>query len=74
MWPILYKKEYKISQKNVDFDYVLDPLIRAKCLVEFLSLDDFEESEQKEDEQSSTFYIIHPLLKHLTIINHNKTK
>ena len=43
--PILYQKEYKIEEKGIDFDYVLD---------------------------TSTFYIIHPLLKHISIINHNK--
>ena len=34
--PKLFKKEYKISQKSVDFDYVLDPLVRTKTLIEFL--------------------------------------
>ena len=28
--PVLYRKEYIISEKGVDFDYLLDPLVKLK--------------------------------------------
>lgn len=70
--PILYKNEYKIIEKNIDFDYVLDPLVRAKTLIEFFKMKELSTTQQKEEDESSTFYIIHPLLKHISLINHNR--
>ena len=70
--PKLFKKEYKISQKSVDFDYVLDPLVRTKTLIEFLKKNKINPIKQNRNEQSTTFYIIHPLLKHLSILKYNK--
>ena len=28
--PILYKAKYEIKERDIDFDYVLDPLVRCK--------------------------------------------
>lgn len=70
--PILYQKEYQISEKGIDFDYVLDPLVRAKTLVDFFKMNKLAPIAQDKSEEASTFYIIHPLLKHISIINHNK--
>ena len=70
--PILYKNNYKIEEKNIDFDYVLDPLVRTKTLLEFFHNGEMNLQIQHEDKEASTFYIIHPLLKHMAIINHNK--
>lgn len=69
--PILYKNKYKILEKNIDFDYVLDPLVRAKCLIEFFETNSMKTVQQNKNENSSTFYIIHPLLKHLSISKQN---
>ncbi len=71
--PVLYKHEYEIKEKNIDFDYVLDPLVRTKTLIEFFQKDYIKPIGQEEDE-ASTFYIIHPLLKHMSIIQHNEGK
>lgn len=70
--PILYKNKYKIKEKNLDFDYVLDPLIRTKILIEFLSLNKITPEHQDKNEEINTFYIIHPFLKHLSIAKYNK--
>ena len=69
--PVLYKAEYQIKEKNIDFDYVLDPLVRTKTLMEFLKSNIISQTDQNHNEDSSTFYIIHPLLKHISILNHN---
>ena len=69
--PILHRKKYQIKQQVVDFDYVLDPLVRTKILIEF-----FEHGvvnlKQEDHEDASTFYIVHPLIKHASILKHNK--
>lgn len=72
--PVLYKSKYKIIEKNIDFDYVLDPLVRTKTLIEFLQNEEVDPITQQENVTSNTFYIIHPILKHISIINHNKGK
>ena len=70
--PLLYKKEYRISEKGIDFDYVLDPLVRAKALIEYLKIDKINPTKQNNNEKRSIFYIIHPLLKHISIIKYNR--
>lgn len=67
---MLYKKHYLIPKGYVDFDQVVDPLIRAETLIEWMktqekvSLPYLEKSSKEEH----NFYIIHPVLKHLTIL------
>lgn len=70
--PVLYKNNYKIKEKNIDFDYVLDPLVRTKTLLEFFKQNNIKPQTQNHDDNANIFYIIHPLLKHISIINHNK--
>lgn len=70
--PVLYKNTYNIKEKNIDFDYVLDPLVRAKALIEFFNQKNIKFSNQNNNDEAHTFYIIHPLLKHMSIINHNR--
>ena len=70
--PVLFKKEYEIFEKGIDFDYLLDPLVRAKTLIEFFKTKKINFIKQEDDKEASTFYIIHPMLKHISIINHEK--
>ena len=72
--PVLYKQEYTITDKNVDFDYVLDPLVRAKALIEFFKQERIEPVPQNCEEVANTFYIIHPFLKHCSILKYSKGK
>jgi len=69
--PILYRKKYKINEKGIDFDYVLDPLIRAKTLVDFLKRGSVCLKEQSEHDNTNTYYIVHPFIKHASILKHN---
>jgi methionyl-tRNA formyltransferase len=69
--PVLYKQKYNIIEKNIDFDYVLDPLVRTKTLIEFFKRNRIEPLKQKENKEINTFYIIHPFLKHLSVLKHN---
>ena len=70
--PILYEKKYKISENNIDFDYALDPLIRAKTLVDFFKSGKIKLTYQTDKVNENTFYIVHPFLKHLSVLKHNK--
>lgn len=71
--PILFRKKYEIKQKAVDFDYVLDPLVRTKILIEFFKQGKVNLKKQEDHEDASTFYIVHPLIKHASILKHNKS-
>jgi len=70
--PVLFRKEYEIFEKGIDFDYLLDPLVRTKTLIEFLKTKKINPIKQDDDKEASTFYIIHPILKHISILNHDK--
>ncbi len=70
--PILYKRRYQISQKNIDYDYVLDPLIRANTLMEFMMTNKLNAIQQNPVDQANTFYIVHPFIKHAAILAHNR--
>jgi methionyl-tRNA formyltransferase len=70
--PVLFRKEYSISQKSIDFDYLLDPLVRTKTLIEFFKTKKINPIKQDDHNKASTFYIIHPMLKHISILNHEK--
>ena len=68
---VLYQKSYKVKSK-VDFDYVFDPWMRADSLIDWLRIysDKGHLSSIKQDgSKSKDFYIIHPILKH---ISHSK--
>ena len=70
--PILYKKKYHSIDKNIDFDYTLDPLIRAKTLIDFFKTNKLIKHAQTNSNKANTFFIIHPFLKHLSILSFNK--
>lgn len=70
--PVLHRQEFKIIEKGIDFDYSLDPLVRAKTLVEFFKIKKIKPIKQDIKKDQNMFYIIHPMLKHISVINHNK--
>lgn len=70
--PILYKANYEFKERGIDFDYVLDPLVRTKTLINFFQNNELSEMQQNQSEDTTTFYIIHPLLKHLSILKYNE--
>lgn len=70
--PILYKTSYVFKERGIDFDYVLDPLVRTKTLINFFQNNELSEMQQNQSEDTTTFYIIHPLLKHLSILKYNE--
>lgn len=77
--PIFLRKKFKAPSNRRDLDYVVDPLIRASLLLEFLS--QYKDRSPKEIEyrlpekcKQDQFYIIHPVLKHLAILGPKESK
>ena len=56
---------------DVDLDYIFDPWMRSETLCNLLHNFDFsKEVELKNNDlsQSETYYIIHPVLKHIAVL------
>jgi len=70
--PILYRNKYEIKELDIDFDYALDPLVRAKTLVDFFKQGEMNFIKQDTNKDSSTFYIVHPFIKHASLLRRNK--
>ena len=68
--PLLYRKTFPITEANVDFDYVLDPAVRAATLLQFFfnAEELLPQQSGRGDDPVNTFYIIHPVLKHLAVL------
>lgn len=64
---IVFRRSFRITNKQVDFDYGIDPLIRAQTFLDFLRGKTFENS-GGEEEPTKNFFVIHPLLKHLALL------
>lgn len=68
--PLLHRRTFRITETGVDFDYVLDPAVRTATLLDFFAnaAEMLANPLEPEHEESNTFYIIHPVLKHLSIL------
>lgn len=68
---IITKETFPMPEEEVDFDYIFDPHIRASVLLKVIDLyleNGALESEMQKASLSETYYIIHPVLKHLAIL------
>jgi len=65
---LINKYEVKVTR---DFDYIFDPLVRARTMLDFF--EKFYNSEPKplpaKEERGNHFYIIHPVLKHISLLS-----
>lgn len=52
-------------KKGSDLDYVIDPCVRALSLIRYFKN---KIEKRKQNKEGDTFYIIHPVLKHLSIL------
>lgn len=71
---VIATREFPPPQDYETIDYLYDPLIRSELLVDVLlsykNKGSFESREQ--NEPSDPYYIIHPVLKHVCILNSKK--
>jgi methionyl-tRNA formyltransferase len=71
--PIVARRRYPRPPVGLDIDNVYDAAIRADLLVRVMS--DYREAgglrqqESQRPEEGSTYYVIHPVLKHLAILS-----
>ncbi|MDR1365941.1 MAG: hypothetical protein LBJ03_02505 [Holosporales bacterium] len=68
--PVVLTKEFDLM-KGVDFDYVFDPEIRGLTLVDAVKQLDKDTSTAKQNVRSKhlPYFIIHPVLKHVAMLN-----
>ena len=69
--PVIRTKRYPLPEDGASIDYVYDPDIRADLLVEVL--EEYRRTgtlscTEQSPEQGETYYIVHPVLKHLAIL------
>ena len=68
---IIFSDDFDIPDEGVDIDYLYEPYVRSKVLVQALKQYEkngaFEEYEQEID-KAETYFIIHPVLKHIALM------
>lgn len=69
---IILAKSFPIPEDNVDIDYIYEPWVRASVLTEimknYLNTEKIEGGKQETNDEE-TYYIIHPVLKHITLLS-----
>lgn len=70
--PVVARKRYPAPPPGIDMDYLYEPAMRADLLCDVLEYY-YRESKLPEpmvqsDEEAQTYYVIHPLLKHVAIL------
>lgn len=73
--PVLLRRKFSAPDNRKDIDHVYDSAARAKVLIETLQC--YVESgkwsfELENNRGGETFYIIHPVLKHIAILSEDK--
>ena len=69
--PLLIKKKFPSPKNKNNIDYVYDNWARSKVLIETLkNINAFDKSPLKDSHgKGETYYIIHPVLKHIAILS-----
>lgn len=70
---IVARKKYPAPPSGVDIDHLYDNAIRAdllsKVLAGWMKNHEFEGFVEQDESESQTYYVIHPVLKHLAILS-----
>ena len=73
---ILLKKRFPVPNQNQDPDYDYDCIIRAETLIEALKKlqrdGQFDRLEKQNTSTGNTYYVIHPVLKHIARLSNKK--
>lgn len=71
--PVVAKRHYPVPPADIDLDYIYDPAIRADLLVrvmrEYARSGVLPAVEHQNPDEGVTYYVIHPVLKHLAILS-----
>jgi len=75
--PVLARKKYPPPPPDVDIDYLYDSAIRADLLVKVLDYygknQELPERSHQHQDEGNTYFIIHPVLKHIAISSLKKS-
>ena len=68
---ILAQDTFEMPKETVDIDYIYEPFLRSKVLIKVLQ--QYVEngclvSEKQGSQAAETYFIIHPVLKHLALL------
>ena len=66
--PVIYQKKFKKPDHKF-IDEIYDADIRSETLIDILQNCLLEKSFEKSDKQGNTYFIIHPVLKHIAILS-----
>ena len=71
--PVLRRKKFPPPEDRTQIDHLYDSAARAKVLIETLQeyINSGEFQCKKDLEKGETYYIIHPILKHIAILSKN---
>ena len=71
--PIIARQRYPVPPPETDIDYYYDSVIRADLLISTLKRwrdeGDFEVPREQSLHEGATYYVIHPVLKHIALIS-----
>lgn len=68
---IIFQKEFSLEKSDIDIDYVLEPYLRSLVLIESLNIylkNKSFKTKKQDKETGETYFIIHPVLKHLALL------
>jgi methionyl-tRNA formyltransferase len=70
--PIIIRRKFPPPDDRSQLDYVYDPIIRAKVLLEtiraYLKWGAEWKYDQQNNEGGETYFVMHPLLRHIAIL------
>jgi len=70
---IVTRRKYPAPPSGLDLDHIYDNAIRAdllsEVLAEWIENQEFKEFIKQDESESETYYVIHPVLKHLAILS-----
>jgi methionyl-tRNA formyltransferase len=76
--PIVGRRNYPPPPEGIDIDYLYDGVIRANLLVsvlqEYIENEKFSDMCYQDVNEGYTYYVIHPVLKHLAILSLSSDK
>jgi methionyl-tRNA formyltransferase len=76
--PVVTKRHYPRPPPDIDVDRIYDPAIRADLLVrvmrEYARSGALPPVEYQNPDEGVTYYVIHPVLKHLAILSLSKSE
>ena len=75
---IVARRKYPAPAAGLDLDHIYDNAIRADLLSDVLAgwnqNQEFKEFIKQDESESQTYYVIHPVLKHLSILSLEKSR